>query len=368
MWLDVEYPPDGLRIADVVELVELKGWAGTSFRGGHDVVLILDRSVSAWRPSGADVDGDGQVGTNRPEDEEPHQRWTTDPGDTIFQAELAAARQLVQRFDESTTRMGIVSFAGRAVVRAELGTPRAGLLRALDGLPKRADPMGTHMSSAIKRAVTVLAGKAPDPDRPELPPVRQRTAILLSDGIPTVPGPADTAQLFALQAAKRAAEAHVRIYAFALGPLAVGQPEVFEQIARRTGGELFLLNDPGEVVDYAPYISLSGVESVVIENLTKGSKARAVRLFPDGTFDAYAPLVEGANVLRISATGEDRGVTHVERTVHFRKVDIDTPERRARMQERLRDLKIRTLEMELAARAREGLAARRKSLAVEVER
>ena len=66
-------------------------------------------------------------------------------------------------------------------------------------------------------------------------------------------------------------------------------------------------------------MSLTKLESVAIENLTASKRARAVRLFPDGTFDGYAPLDEGENLLRITVKGEKGGVHTIDRKVLFTK-------------------------------------------------
>jgi uncharacterized protein YegL len=345
----------------------VRGWAGTGLRGGHDVLIAIDRSLSVWEPSGADIDGDGRVGKLRERNRGPqeHAFWTTDAGDTIFQAELVAARKLIERLDPETTRMGIVAFGGRAKVLAPIGSSDRELLAALDRMPQFADPSGTDFYAAFKRALEAFedVGAAPGGA------ARNRAIMLLSDGQPTAPQPVESAEAFTRVGARRAAELGVKVYAFAVGPKAVEDPRLFEEITRMTGGELVLVDQPVDVIDYVPHVSLTNLSHVTIDNLSSSEKARAVRLFPDGSFDGYAPLVPGENLLRITLYGEGEARRTVDRRVIFEKIPAETDRQRARLRQLLKDLRIRTLETELAARVqRKREEQRRRQLDIEVER
>lgn len=368
VWLDLEAPLDGSSILGPIGLVEVRGWTGTGVRGKHDVVIVLDRSMSAWYPSGADVDGDGRIGVMRRRRSAPAEYpfWTTDAGDTIFQAELSAARKLIERMDPESTRMALISFGGHATLRAGLESSRIELLRGLAQIPAYADWQGTHLSGAIKTAVAAFGATDATPLADS---DRHRSLILLSDGLPTVPGPVENAEIFAVQAARYAARSAVKIYAFALGPEAASRPHIFEQIVRETRGELFLVHQPADVIDYVPNISLSEIAAVEIENVGTGERARAVRLFPDGTFDGYAPLRPGENLVRVTAIGEAGGRTSDEIHVTFHRIQARGADQLAAAERLLKDLKIRTLETELSERARRKLARQRsRRLELEVER
>jgi hypothetical protein len=362
VFLEIEAPRDN-HVRGSVGLVEVRGWAGTGLRGTHDVLIAIDRSASVWRPSGADVDGDGRVGKQRgPVGRGDPEGWSSDPGDTLFQAELLAARRLFERVNPKTTRMGLLSFGSRARVRAPLGSSRDALLRALDDLPESADPE-TWLHGALKRASEEFArnprGDGPEPNHTSL--------ILLSDGAPTSPAPVEIAEAFAVQGAQRAANEGIRIYAFALGPEAIASQKVFAEITNATGGDLILVDQPGEVVDFVPHLSLTELESVAVENLTNGEKARAVRLFPDGSFDAYAPLAPGENRLRITARSSGGGQRVVERRIFFIQVPATTPAELEALEKLLEDLRARTLETELADRARRRLFERVRRLEIKAE-
>ena len=242
-----------------IALCEVRGWAGTGLRGKHDVVIVLDRSGSTFRSSGMDVDGDGVIGHDySPTMPDEIVTWTSDFGDTIVSAETLAARRLIERLDPEITRMGIVSFGGNAEVDAPLGSSRAQLLAALDK-PPRPNPNGTYMYGALETAIDAFEAAPPEPGAPR----RQREILLLTDGVPTAPpDPPYAAQLTAVQAARNAAKARARIYAYALGPIAGLALENFQEIVRANGGELLVLESPGEIVEFVPYLSWTQIASV----------------------------------------------------------------------------------------------------------
>jgi hypothetical protein len=128
---------------------------------------------------------------------------------------------------------------------------------------------------------------------------RQRSIILLSDGLPNTPAPHSAAEKAAVRASQHAKRARVRIYSFALGPEVASRPKVFLDMAEANGGELLIVETPGEIIEFVPYMSLTKLDRVEIETLSSSKSARAVRLFPDGTFDGYAPLEPGPNLLKL---------------------------------------------------------------------
>lgn len=346
LFIEVETPVEGILVRAPVPLVEVKGWTGTGLRGKHDVLLIVDRSLSAWRPTGSDIDGDGKVGELRPNrHRDLHPFWTTDAGDTIYNAEVIAAGKLIERLDPRTVRMGLITFAGGGEVRAPLGSSAFQLAHALRRLPGHGGGGGTNFRVAIKRAIAEFE-RAADAGN------RHRSLMLLSDGFPSTGKSAKGERVFLEVAARRAVEAKIRIYGFAIGAEAVKRPDAFKMLTSLTGGELLLVEDPADVVDLMPYTSLTGVARVEIDNLSTSTRARSVRVFPDGSFDAYAPLRPGLNILRVTAYGEDGGTRVVDRRIRFERIAADTEERAAEARRLLRELRVRTIEMELAEHAR----------------
>ena len=193
--------------------------------------------------------------------------------------------------------------------------------------------------------------------------------IFLSDGRPNEPPPNSFAAKAAVRASQHAARAKIRIYAFALGTEVASNPDVFLDMIRVNGGELLIVENPGEILEYVPYMSLTKLRELEIENVTAGRSARAVRLFPDGTFDGFAPLVPGENLLRVTLYDDSGASRSLERTVIFEKTSTDTAEARKRLELLLEQLRLRTLETQLAneaRRKRERILQRQ--LTIEMER
>jgi uncharacterized protein YegL len=365
VYLEIDTPHSGDLVSEPIPLVEVRGWAGTGLRGKHDVIIILDRSGSTFRASGVDVDGDGIVGKTVP-GEPPDEAvlWTTDFGDTIVSAETLAARRLVERLDPDTTRMAIITFGGNANVEAPLGANKQQLLSALDSLPPRPNENGTNMYEALETAIDTFE-KAPK--EPGAPP-RAREILFLSDGVPTSPPePRNAAQKISIHAAKNAARAHARIYAYALGPTAAAGHDQFQEIVAANGGELMMLDSPADIVEFVPYLSLTSIAAVKLQNATTGESGRAMRLFPDGTFDGFAPLQPGRNELRFTATSQGGTDATITRWLTFDKQPPDA-EKLARFK---RTLEVRAIETELAERARvkrEALIKKQLELKAEPEK
>lgn len=369
VWVELATPSDEIAIQGPVGLVEIKGWTGTGLPGGHDVLIAIDRSASVWAASGADIDEDGKIGRNRSNLDLflDFDRRSTDPGDTVLRAELMAARRLIMRLDPTTTRMGLMSFGGGARIHAPVGSGVPELLDALESIPAEPDFGGTSFDNALKLARLHFESLPPPADPKER---RNRSLIMLSDGTPTAPAPVEHAERFAVLSARDASNIGVRIYAFALGPEALGNPVVYQEMTEVTGGELVLVESPGDVTDFVPHISLSRIARVEIDNLSSSESARAIRLFPDGSFDGFAPLREGLNLLRITVYGEDGYQRVVDRRVYFTKSNDGDESEKAQAAQILRTLKIRTQETELARNARKKLEDNqnaRSTVTIEVE-
>jgi hypothetical protein len=356
IFAELDRPYESEHVQEPVGLIEVRGWAGTGIRGSHDVVLVIDRSASTWLPSGVDVDGDGRVGEqlgfNR------GLPVLSDPDDSIAGAQLAAARRLIERLDSGSTRMGIVVFARNERVMARMGTSREELLAVLDGLGARPERGGTYFYGAIMASVNVLK-QAPT----EQGEVRQRSIILLSDGLPNQPAPVSFAEKAAVRASRHAARARARIFSFALGDEVAARPRVFVQMADANGGDLLIVERPGEVIEYVPHLSLTKLRSVQVDNLSTGKSGRAIRLFPDGSFDGFVPVVPGENRLRVTIEAEAGSTKSIDRTIHFEKVDDP-----ARLQQLLRQLEIRTVETAFAEEAqRKRDVIKRRQLEIETD-
>lgn len=356
--LDVDAPRQGDRVRGLVGWVEVKGRGGLWESLFHDVVIAIDESSSTLLPTGIDLDGDGEIGRTRVP------RWlahtNTDPEDAVMHAEFEAARALIRQLDPSNTRVAIVSFAGESNLVAPLGTPEAALER-LEEHPIRADRSGTSLASALRGALDAFF------DGRDLDVRRQRTVILLSDGRPTVPSEIEGREE-ALDLADRLGEIGVPVHAFALGKVAREAPEFYRTLAGRSGGEFVPVEEPANVVNHLANLRFTGLEDVSIRSAPVGKAGRAVRVFPDGSFDAYAPLVEGENVISITASLTDGRTLSETRTVFFERPAEPGPrdeQEAARLREQLQN---RALELELLAETRERSRPQQRRIDLDVER
>ena len=307
-------------------LFEVRGHGGNRRGEGHDVVIALDVSESTLLDSGLELDGDGPAGRTDPEllawlieqtGESPlvqRLRDEQDFEDTVLAAELEAARGLASRLDPQRFRVGVISFAEQARVIAALGSSRDQLASALTDVPRDlyGESAGTNYQSAVELAHDLL--------RPPLglPDDRLRSIVFLSDGAPTRPLLGNRAERYALEAAVAAGRDGIRLFAFAIGPEAEGGLEVLAQMTGWTSGRLETVTRPGLIVNRLRQLDLVGLAHLEIENATTGEAARALRVFPDGSFDAFIELAPGANELHFLAR-DQKGTEHeVIRTVSYR--------------------------------------------------
>lgn len=370
MWIELHAPRDGSVQRVPISLVEVRGVTGAGTPHYHDLVVVVDMSVSTRLPSGVDVDEDGVTGRSSPEITEEYwgsaapEELCDDLGDTIAAAELTAARRLLRFLDPVRTRVGLVAFGDRGQLEAAAGSPPEQLGAALETLDGRHGWYGgTNYGDALRVATATLLA-APDGSR-----ARRRSVLFLSDGYPTLPQPDPLPTRDAIRAAEETAAAGVRLVIFALGPEAIRGREILREMAALTDGRVTELERPGEILFELPTVDLSDVVAVELENLTTGEPARAVRLFPDGSFDGFVPLARGANRIRVTSRGAKGGVQREEREVRYEPIAEPTREVELEI-ERLRALlRDRTIEMELAndIRRKRDEQRRRRELRIEVE-
>ena len=370
LWLNLAVPSEGAEISSFVDFIELRGEAGREGRerGPHDIVLAIDASPSAFFAAGADLDEDGVTGEmvarHYRDFESTHfSRWTTDSDDTVFEAELRAARALIDRLDSDNVRLGLVTVSGRP----ELYAPVGSLDAARAALAEISIPRlryNTDLARAIDTAVAALAFAEA---RPGAAP--RRTLILLSDGRDTVnPPTGERGQGWLADVAGRALAERVHVLAVGLGPDERQNSELLRELARRTNGRFWALEESAALADYLPQLSLVGLKSIGIRNLTSGETGRAVRLFPDGSFDAYLRLSPGENHLRVTARMHDGRETRMDRRVFYEKPERPTAEDQARANALLQSLRQRTLETERATAVRQrGAFDRDRDLEIEPE-
>jgi Mg-chelatase subunit ChlD len=316
--LRVDHPADGSVAADsrcgVFVSGRAHGLRGESHR--FDVVMAIDTSRSTIDPAGADVNGNGVVGRQRL----GHLgsifgTGSSDPGDSILAAEVAAAHQLLSSLDPLSTRVALVVFAGdpntagwgrnrsRAAHTLEPLTHQyARIQRALDDVIATEPDGSTHMAAGVDQASTELLGLRGANSRTD--PKAEKIVFFFTDGQPTLPyGPdmeADNVRAV-LRAANRARRGGVRIHAFAIGPHALEGPIATVEMASRTGGYFTPVRHPGDLVDLMEEVSLANIDEVVLSNDTTGEAASSFRLTPDGAWAGLVRLEPGENRIRARA-------------------------------------------------------------------
>jgi len=359
-------------------LVEVRGQAAASELGAHDLVLVLDLSESSLLPSGWDVDGDGPKGrtdpalvarlTARPEFPPTlvPRLSEADFDDSVLAATLAAARALITRLESGggRHRIGIVIFSDRARVVAELGASRAALDSALDEIRDTfyRELRGTNFGDAIGTAQLVLQPESAL-GRTGAPAGRGQSILLLSDGAPTLPPHGDRARQHALYAASAAAAAGIRVFPFELSR-AAGKAGVLEEIAARSGGRFERLERPGDAIARLRRTDLAGLEELRITNTTTGAAARALRTFPDGSFDAFVELAPGINRIRI-AVRTTNGLTAADERVVTRTTEAEGDA--AAQAALLEELRRRTRETEIWVQIERERRAPKLDLEIRVE-
>jgi hypothetical protein len=156
----------------------------------------------------------------------------------------------------------------------------------------------------------------------------------------------------------------IRIFAFAFGTGGAEATEVLAEMAGWTEGRAERVEHPEQLVSELRELNLGDVSRVAIANVTTGSSARALRLFPDGSFDALVTLAEGPNLLRIEAFGHDGRGLAVERNV-VRLAGAAAGDEVAEGQALLDALRQRTAEMEAWAEVERRRQEQRRSLRIE---
>ena len=326
----VESPRTGERVENKVDQAPIRGIATAKGEqpSDFDVMVVIDVSASTKKPSGVDVDGDGQTGFN-PGDEllppgtYPDDVVNTDPGDSIFEAEAAAARALVRSLDARRARVGLITFSGevdpatslkRSPTQADawldvpLTTDPNRVLQAIDGVVARGAFGSTDFAAGIRLAVRELASLSgsQSPARPGA----KKVILFLTDGVPSFPiGRGDTLDPgdveAAIAAANLAKSAGITINSYGLGPDALAAPQAVTEIARVTLGTYTPVMNPGDIVALLQGVSFANIEDVVLSNLSTGEVSTDVRLNPDGSFYGFVPVRLGKNQIRVKALASD---------------------------------------------------------------
>jgi hypothetical protein len=390
--VSVTSPTPGGKLRDYLHQARIEGSALAESGGPDqfDVMLVIDVSDSTKAASGADVDRDGEVGVN------PHNEllppgayapdvFSTDPGDTVLQAEILAARSLLQGLDPRRVRVGLATFSGEinpltgerksldqqdAWLELPLTNDYPAVDRALTAVMARGPNGATNYAAGIRLAIVELAGLTGARSTPRQG--ASKVMLFLTDGIPTLPvgkgnteDPGDDEA--ALRAAQLARSAGISINTYALGPEALKYPRVVTEMARMTVGTYTPVQNPGDIVTLLQGVSFADVEDVVLTNLSTGELSTDVRLAPDGSFTGFVPVREGKNRVRISALASDGSRGSVELEFDFEHNEVGDRSRVGeleRIREQNKQLELHRLGMEVEKFRRE----QKKQLEIEAQK
>ena len=386
LMVEIEYPSDGDYIGDTEgAFVAGRALASLGEFRRFDVVFVLDTSASTSDSTGIDLNGNGIIG----EDRMGGLFGSTDAGDSILEAELLAAKRVLENLDPRNTRVGLVSFNGTqpeaepsgativigggygrpdAVTEAPLTTDYQEVLDAFENIRRRGPTGSTNMTEAIRLGIRELRGFRGSLSTPD--PGSEKIIMFFTDGQPTLPFPSGRQNVRSvIRASGQADRAGVRIHSFAIGPDALRRPAATVEMAKVTGGFFTPVRDPGDLIEVVENVSFANIQSLEIRNVTLDAPAFESSTAADGSFAALVPLRTGMNTLEVRAVAAD-GTEAVEAVQVSHAPGVRSPrlpaaliaKRNQLLERRLIALKRGRIEAE-----REAAEEARRRLAIEIE-
>ncbi len=380
--LEIEFPSDGAVVSDSAcgTFVAGRAMALSDRSKRFDVALVLDTSGSTAESTGVDINGNGVIGARRRGRISSLFGGSTDKGDSVLAAEVAAARQILRGLDPRTTRVAVITFAGGdhkketgppALTRQPLTNEYARVEHALDFI-LRTEPHGqTHIAGAVDHATTELLGLLGS--RSEKIVDSEKLVFFFTDGQPTLPfGPlARSDNMRAVRrSALRANKAGIRIHSFAIGSEALSGPIASVELADMTGGSFIPVRHPGELSAVVDALNFANLEDVILRSETTGNEADPFRVTADGSWGGFVKTLPGSNTIQISARSTD-GIEAVEvlHIVHDPAAQpLPVPADLGVRHNRLLEDCLRSLKQLRADAEREQAENVRKELLLEIER
>jgi len=100
-----------------------------------------------------------------------------------------------------------------------------------------------------------------------------------------------------------------------------------------------------------------------MSNCSNDAEGRAVRLFGDGSFDGFVPLVAGENLIEVSVRTQQGIELRTLRSIYY-----DAERDALRTEDDLAQvLRVRTVETELATRVRQAHPPRHRDVRVDID-
>jgi hypothetical protein len=246
----------------------------------------------------------------------PVKLMNTDPDDSIFAAEILAAKELLRLLNPETTKIGLVTFNGdladdgRSSVPS---TPDAFLEHPLTNDYEKIDDLltdiynnrepqgGTNMGEGLQMAIGAVTFNQKQ---------THKIIIFLTDGVPSFPhGSANVTdpedKEYALSYARNAQTESIRIDTFAIGGEALSDPSTVQGIADITGGIYKAVKRPNEIITKLAETKFFRLESIEVKNVTLGKPAQDLLFGPDGSFMATLPVAFGHNLITATAKASD---------------------------------------------------------------
>jgi hypothetical protein len=331
--VEILSPKDGARLTQEQSSIFVNGKVATDIGRSPsvDLMFVIDVSGSTSQYAGSDFgdlaelpDGAGSSGFGSPQITifggpvtlgRPSMRNLKN---SILAAEIAAARRLLLQLNSQTTRVGVVTFGETARLLQPMTHDFAQVRRAFDDILRAGPHGGTNMVEGIRMGITELMGLGTSEKRTD----SIKVEVLLTDGFPTLPigasrraAPEDTD--LAINAARLAGKAGIKVHVFALGEEALSYPRAAAGIAKESGGTYTPVSRPADVLAVLENISVVGVEHVQVVNETTGQKATHLRLAADGFFSSALPVVQGENRIQVIARASDGSIARNTITVHY---------------------------------------------------
>jgi len=324
-------PKEGSRIAQEQNTILVSGKVGsqTTRSENVDIMFVIDISGSTALYAGADFgdwgqlpDGAGSSGFGRPQITIGGFGLGPPPvrnlRNSVLAAEVAAARRLLVQLNSQATRAGVITFSEGSRLLQPLTHNFDQVRRALDDILRAGPYGGTNMVEGIRTGITELMGLGTSEKRTDAIKVE----FLLTDGFPTLPiggGKGVTLEdtNLAINAARLAGKAGIKVHVFALGEEALSYPRAAVGIARESGGTYTPVSRAADVLAVVENISVVGVQYIQVVNQTMGQKATQFRLAADGFFSSAVPVVEGRNQIEVSARASDGSTGRDSITVYY---------------------------------------------------
>lgn len=316
-------PKDGAQITQEQDQVLVSGKVTKDIGRSPnvDILFVVDISGSTAHYAGVDFgdlgqvpDNSGSFGFGRPQigiggiviGGHPSLRNLRN---SILAAEVAAVRRLLLQLNSQTTRVGLVTFSEETRVLQPLTHDFARVRGSLDGIIRAGPYGGTNMADGIRTGIKELIGLGTSSKRTDAIKVQ----FLLTDGFPTLPigagkraTPEDTH--FAINAARLAGKAGIKVHVFALGEEALSYPQAAVGIAQESGGTYTPVVRAADVLAVIEKISVVGVDYVEVINETLHQRATQLRLAADGFFSSAVPVTRGVNRIQVLARANDGSV------------------------------------------------------------